>query len=67
MPENTSCSNIMTAIICSDDQTIEYCRSLISLKPKESFKILCNMIQDGFNKKVDSKKIKTAIEEKEVV
>ena len=67
MPENTSYSNIITALVCSDDQTIEYCKTLISDKSKESFKTLYSMIQDGFNKKVDSKKNITTIKEKETV
>lgn len=44
MPNNSSYSNIMTSLVCSDDETIKYCTSMLSQKAKENFNELFNMI-----------------------
>lgn len=51
MPENSSYSNIMTSIICSDDETIEECTNIISTNTKENFKTLYDMIDTIYSKK----------------
>ena len=51
MPSNASYSNIMTAIICSDEQTIEECSKLISEKSQRNFSELFSMINNVYNKK----------------
>lgn len=62
MPENSSYSNIMTSIICSDDETIEECKKIISVKSKENFKELFTMID-----KVYSKTNNVELQEKDLI
>ena len=51
MPSNASYSNIMTAIIGSDEQTIEECIKLISEESRRNFRELFSMINNVYNKK----------------
>lgn len=50
MPENSSYSNIMTSIICSDDETIAECNNIISNKTKSNFNDLYTLINDAYKK-----------------
>ena len=52
MPENSSYFNIMTSIICSDDETIQECTNIISTNTKEIFKKLYDMIDSIYSKKI---------------
>ncbi|MDY6072148.1 MAG: AAA family ATPase [Bacilli bacterium] len=57
MPENSSYSNIMTSLICSDDETIEQCRNMISKKSKDNFDELYNMIISIYEPEKSKKKL----------
>jgi len=50
MPENSSYSNIMTSIICNDDETINECLNIVSNKTLENFHTLYNMIDGVYGK-----------------
>ena len=56
MPSNSSYSNIMTAIVCSDDETIECCKNMISDKSKERFNELYSMIISVYDIKKQTEK-----------
>lgn len=58
MPENSFYFNIMTSIICSDDETIQECTNIILTNTKENFKKLYDMIDSVYSKKVLFKKKK---------
>ena len=50
MPENSSYSNIMTSIICNDDETINECLNIVSNKTLENFHTLYNLIDAIYGK-----------------
>lgn len=49
MPENSSYSNIMTTLICSDDTQIKECKKVISNKTNKNFNELQKMIEKVYN------------------
>ncbi|MEG0826519.1 MAG: AAA family ATPase [Bacilli bacterium] len=62
MSENSSYSNIMTSIICSDDETITECINIVSKQTLGNFKNLYSMIEKVYTTQNNEKaKVKSVI------